>query len=62
MVELIVVCIVGALILFGWIAIWVGNEKSLIKGVIMAIGLPLMVVSMVALVVYVIHCFIVVLS
>ena len=38
------------------------NEKSLIKGVIMAIGLPLMVVSMVALVVYVIRCFIVVLS
>ena len=62
MTELIVVCIVGALIVCGWIALWVSNEKSLIKGVIMAIGLPLMVVSMVALVVYVIHCFIVVLS
>lgn len=62
MIELIVVSITCLLIAGAWIALWIDNEKSVIKGVCMAVGLPLMVISMIALVIYVIDCFIVVLS
>ena len=57
MVELIVVCVVGALIVFGWIAICIDCQKGVVKGLIMAIGLPFMVISMIGLFVYVAYCF-----
>jgi hypothetical protein len=62
MTELIVVCVVCFIFAGVWIALCIENEKSIIKGVLIAVGLPLMVISMISLFVYVSYCFYSVLS
>ena len=57
MSELITVCIVIALLIAAWLAICIDNEKNVVKGVKLAIGLPFMVVVMVSAFVYVIYSF-----
>jgi hypothetical protein len=62
MVELIVLCVVGALIVFGWIAICIDCQKDVVKGLVMAIGLPFMVISILGLFIYVGYCFVTVIN
>ena len=57
MAELIVVIIASVLIGGGWICVCISNAKSAIEGICVAIGLPLMVASMISLFVYVGYCF-----
>ena len=57
MAELIVVCIVGVLIVCGWIALCINCQKGIIKGLLMAIGIPFMIISIIGLFVCVAYCF-----
>ena len=57
MVELIVVCVVGALIVCGWIALCIDCQKGVVKGLLMATGIPFMIISIIGLFVYVAYCF-----
>ena len=60
MIEYITVSITIVLLLAGWFAAWIVNEKSVIKGAVLAIGLPLLFAAVIAIVVYVIYSFTVV--
>lgn len=57
MFELIIVIIFSVVVGGGWIAVCVNNAKSVIGGLCVAAGLPLMVASALSLFVYVVYCF-----
>ena len=57
MVELMVVCVVSALIVCGWIALCIDCQKGVVKGLLMAAGIPFMIISIIGLFVYVAYCF-----
>ena len=54
--ELFVVVLVCLLATIAWFAVWM-EGRTLIDGLKIAIGLPVMIVTVGSLFVYIVHCF-----
>ena len=56
MIELIIVCIVLGLLVVGWVAVCI-DAQGVKEGIKMAIGIPVMIVSMLSAFIYVGYSF-----
>ena len=57
MIELITVCVVSAIAFSVWCAAFIAVEKSVIKGVAMAIFVPAILISMILLTIWIVFSF-----